>query len=220
MEQAAGFLRNNIAKGESMSDLFGDKAEEWDANDTIRRLSSAVGAAIVDNIPLHSQMDVMDFGAGTGLISSHIAPFVNRIVAVDVSQAMLDKLAAKRDLQGKVEAICRDIIASPLEARFDLIVSAMALHHIKDTREAIRVLSSHLKPGGILALADLDSEEGDFHPPGTEGIYHFGFERRELGSLLKQEGFDSIRFITAHTIERNEKLYPVFLVVAQKQIPA
>ncbi len=199
-----------------MSDLFNEKAESWDADDMIKQLSSAVGASMVENLPLNQQMDVMDFGAGTGLISSHIAPLVNKIVAVDISRAMLDKLVLKPELHGKVEAVCQDVMDCPLGAQFDLIVSAMALHHVEDTHKAVQVFSDHLKPGGILALADLDSEEGDFHPRGTEGVYHFGFEREKLRLILEQCGFDPVRFFTAHTINKNGKKYPVFLVVATK----
>jgi len=50
---------------------------------------------------LHEQMRVMDFGAGTGLISSQVAPLVKKIVAVDISEAMLNKLVAKPELQEK-----------------------------------------------------------------------------------------------------------------------
>ena len=67
-----------------------------------------------------------------------------------------------------------------------------------------------------LALADLDKEEGDFHPPGTEGVYHFGFDRAELGGLLEQQGFSRIEFTTAHIFKGETKDYPIFLVTAEK----
>lgn len=76
----------------------------------------------------------MDFGAGTGLISRHIAPFVNKITAVDISKSMLEGLVKKPAVHGKVEACCQNIIANPLSIKFDLIVSAMAIHHVENTR--------------------------------------------------------------------------------------
>jgi len=199
-----------------MSDLFNEKAKEWDADDMIKKLSSAIGASLLEHIPLHDQMDVMDFGAGTGLISSHIAPLVNKIVAVDISKAMLDKLVSKPEFHGKVEAVCQDITDEPIDTQFDLIMSAMALHHIDDTQKLIQVFCEHLKPGAMLALADLDKEDGDFHPEDTEGVFHFGFERDELQAVLKNNGFDNIEFFTAHTINKEDKIYPIFLVIATK----
>ena len=120
-----------------MTDLFEAKAQDWDASDRRTRLASAIGSSIREHVPLHERMNVLDFGAGTGLISAQIAPLVNRIVAVDISQSMLDKLAAKSELKGKVETVCQDILEDPLDARFDLIASAMALHHVEDTARLV-----------------------------------------------------------------------------------
>jgi len=52
--------------------LFNEKANDWDAREISKALSPAVGASIIEHIPLHDEMRVMDFGAGTGLISSQI----------------------------------------------------------------------------------------------------------------------------------------------------
>lgn len=199
-----------------MPDLFEEKAKDWDANEMIAALSSAVGASILNHMPLHERMSVLDFGAGTGLISSHIAPLVERVVAIDISQAMLDKLASKTELKGKVETICQDIIEDPMDERFDLIMSAMAMHHVEDTARLIKVFSEHLIEGGTIALADLDREDGSFHPADTQGVFHFGFERDELRSMLETHGFREVDFFTAHTINREGKDYPVFLVTARK----
>ncbi|MDY6980729.1 MAG: class I SAM-dependent methyltransferase [Pseudomonadota bacterium] len=197
-----------------MADLFEEKARDWDTNEMITALSAGIGSAIVERIPLSSDMTVMDFGAGTGLISAHIAPHVNRITAVDVSESMLEKLAAKPELQGKVEVCCQDILEEPLEQEFDLIVSAMALHHVEDTQKLFRHFADSLRPGGRVALADLDKEDGTFHPAGVEGVFHHGFERDALESLMREQGYSNIQFSTAHVVNKEEGDYPIFLVTA------
>lgn len=199
-----------------MADLFDQKAQDWDADEMKKNLSSAIGSSIIEHVALNEQMKVMDFGAGTGLISSHVAPLVNKITAVDISQAMLDKLVAKPELQGKVEAICQDITSVPLASKFDLIVSAMALHHVEDTHNLIQVFSEHLKTGAMIALADLDKEDGSFHPKDTEGVFHSGFDRAALNTIIENKGFENIQFYTAHTINKEDKKYPIFLVTATK----
>ena len=199
-----------------MTDLFNEKAKDWDVNDKIKMLSSAVGTAILDNITLHDQMVVMDFGAGTGLISSQIAPFVKKIVAVDTSQSMLEQLASKPELRGKVELLCQDITDNPIDTKFDLIMSAMAIHHVEDTEKLLQRFAEHLKPGALIALADLDKEDGTFHPKEIKGVFHFGFERDKFQSILEKYGFQNIRFSTAHTVNKAEKIFPVFLVTATK----
>lgn len=199
-----------------MADLFEEKAQDWDANDMIRDLSLGIGMAIQANLSLDATMSVMDFGAGTGLITSQIADKVKKVTAVDVSQAMLDKLMAKEELQGKVEALCQNILDMPLGIRFDLIVSAMAMHHVADTDKLIECFAGHLKPGGTIALADLDEEDGTFHPADIEGVYHTGFNRADFQSVLLRHDFRNIRFMTAHTIHKENKTYPVFLVLATR----
>ena len=199
-----------------MADLFNEKAQDWDANDMVKQLSTAIGNTILETVPLDSTMRVLDFGAGTGLISSHVAPRVEKIVAVDISEAMLEKLAAKPELHGKVEAICQDITLAPLKTDFDLIVSAMAMHHVEDTELLAKIFSEHLKPGAKIALADLDKEDGSFHPDEAAGVFHHGFERDDLQSILEAHGFERVRFMTAHTVTREEKAFPVFLVIATK----
>lgn len=199
-----------------MTDLFKEKASDWDANEMRSQLSSAIGTAILEYVPVHEKMAVLDFGAGTGLLTSHIAPRVRTIAAVDTSAAMLDKLVAKPEFQGKVTAICQDILQQPLESQYDLIISAMAIHHVEDTAKLFTTFSIHLKPGGRIALADLDQEDGTFHDPGTEGVYHCGFARDDLEHVIEKSGFSDICFHTAHTVERHGKSFSIFLVVATK----
>ena len=199
-----------------MSDYFNKRAQDWDADDMVTRLSSAIGSSILEHVPLNDQMDVMDFGAGTGLISSHVAPLVNNILAVDTSEEMLGKLVSKPELHGKVEALQQNIVDQPIERKFDLIMSAMAVHHVEDTGKLIQRFAEHLKPGAMIALADLDKEDGSFHPEEAEGVFHSGFERDSLQGILEDHGFEDITFVTAHTVSKEEKEYPIFLVIARK----
>ena len=199
-----------------MTDLFQEKAQDWDVNDVVKALSKGIGSAILNNVSLDKSMHVMDFGAGTGLITAQVADKVGKVTAVDVSEAMLERLAAKAELKGKVEIVCQNIIEQPLGTEFDLIVSAMAMHHVKDTDKMIERFAQHLKPGASVALADLDEEDGSFHPEDVQGVHHSGFNREAFTDKLKAHGFKDIRFVTAHTAIKEEKDYPIFLVLASK----
>lgn len=199
-----------------MTDLFADKAATWDQRPLPLQLSEGIGAAIFARLPLSPDRAVLDFGAGTGLLAERLAPRVARILAVDVSAAMLAQLAAKPALQGKVEPIRRDLLQAPLDERVDLIVSAMALHHVEDTDRLLRTLHQHLTPGGRIALADLDVEPGDFHPPGTEGVFHHGFDRAELAVRLRAAGFLEVEIATACTVEKEGRRYEVFLATGRR----
>lgn len=199
-----------------MTDKFKEKAKDWDANDRIKQLSSAIGGCILKNVELNAQMHVMDFGAGTGLITSQVAPHVNKITAVDISQSMLEQLIAKQELKDKVQALCQDITSKPTGEKYDLIMSAMAMHHVEDTDNMVKQFSAHLKPGAKIALADLDKEDGTFHPKGIEGVFHHGFERSAFRTILEKHGFKAVHFETAHTVQGETRTYPVFLALATK----
>jgi cyclopropane fatty-acyl-phospholipid synthase-like methyltransferase len=199
-----------------MTDMFKEKAQDWDVNDRIKQLSSAIGSCIIKNVELNEQMHVLDFGAGTGLITSQVAPHVSKITAVDISQSMLDKLIAKQELKDKVQALCQDITSEPTGIEYDLIMSAMAMHHVEDTDNMVKQFAVHLKSGAKIALADLDKEDGSFHPKGVEGVYHDGFERDEFRATLAKHGFKDINFETAHTVNGETRPYPIFLALATK----
>ena len=202
-----------------MVDLFQDKAHEWDTRPIPTQISEGVFAALHGAVALSPELTVMDFGAGTGLICAKVAPSVARILAVDISAAMLEHLAKKPELADKVDIFCQNILTTPLGRQVDLIVSAMAMHHVEDTLALFRTFHAHLAPGGQLAVADLDAEEGDFHPADAEGVYHAGFDREALGALVLEAGFSEPRFVTACEVDKGDKSYPIFLLTAQRPPP-
>lgn len=199
-----------------MTDLFNEKAKDWDVNEMVLQLSNATSAAILENIEFNDQMHVLDFGAGTGLVTSQVAAHVGAITAVDISQSMLDKLVEKINLNDKVQTVCQDITEQALKQKFDVIISAMAMHHVKDTNLLMQCFADHLKSGAKIALADLDKEDGTFHPADIEGVFHDGFDRDSLRIILEKNGFKDIQFVTAHTVNKEMKSYPIFLVTAIK----
>jgi putative AdoMet-dependent methyltransferase len=125
-------------------------------------------------------------------------------------------LIAKQALKDKVQALCQDITTKPTGVKYDLIMSAMAMHHVEDTDNMIKQFAAHLKSGEKIALADLDKEDGNFHPKGVEGVYHSGFDRSEFRATLEKHSFKDVRFETAHTVQGENRPYPVFLALATK----
>ncbi len=201
---------------------FDRVAAEWDANPGRVALARAVAEAIRKAVPLRADMNAMDFGAGTGLVTLALLPDVASVTAVDASGEMLRVLDEKaRALRiGNVRTMRCELGETPLRSvEFDVIVSSMVLHHIPDVSLVFRQLRPCLRPGGWIALADLDTEDGTFHRDPT-GVYHHGFDRSLVCQWLRDAGFKDATARDAYRIERpsadgKPRQYPVFLVTGR-----
>lgn len=196
---------------------FNDVALNWDEEPRRVQLAGEIVAAIKSAISISSEWDGLDVGCGTGLVTLQLAPLLQSITGVDSSCGMLDRLSAKRNNSGisNVRTALRDLTVGEIPSgTFDLITSAMMLHHIKEIQPLLRVLKQLLRPDGWIALADLATEDGSFHEDPT-GVFHHGFDGKELVALMESCGYSSISVTTATTITKGAHTYPVLLVTAQ-----
>ena len=202
-----------------MSNTFDARASTWDEDPGRLQLAADIFSAIEKQIPLQPGFAALDYGCGTGLLTFALAPRVRRITAVDSSRGMLDRLAQKQQSSGllNIDLLQSDFSTHPLPSgAYDLLTTAMTLHHVANVEQILRQFFSLLAPGGFLALADLDTEDGTFHS-NSEGIHHFGFDRDTLARQLEACGFGNLHFTTASRIQKHGRTYPVFLATAQKQ---
>lgn len=198
-----------------MSQRFDNASKEWDKNTLVQTLSENIGSTMLRYVNFNPMDRVLDFGAGTGLLIEKIKEQVAHIDAVDTSEGMLHELSKKEHLKSKVTPICQNILEAPLNQHYNVIVSAMAMHHVKETTTLLKTFYSHLTPGGVLAVADLNSEDGTFHQDNT-GVEHFGFDKETLKEQLMMCGFSDISFVTACKLEKENKTYEVFLLCAKR----
>lgn len=197
---------------------FDRVAAGWDNSPARVALAKGVAEAIRKAVPVAPYMEVLDFGAGTGLLTLALLPYVGRITAVDASGEMLKVLGEKLTGLGigNVETRHGDIRQDPLPERaYSLVVSSMVMHHVADVPATLRVLRRCLTPGGWIAFADLDSEDGSFHPDRT-GVFHNGFERAQMRQWLEEAGFTQVAIRDAYRMvkpgpEGVSRDYPIFL---------
>jgi SAM-dependent methyltransferase len=103
---------------------------------------------------------LVDFGAGTGTFALAAAPLCRRVVAVDVSAPMLERLRERARAQGltNVEAVQAGFLSYRHSGEpADFAYSRNALHHLPDFWKgiALRRVASVLRPSGIFFLRDL-----------------------------------------------------------------
>jgi ubiquinone/menaquinone biosynthesis C-methylase UbiE len=199
---------------------FDERARDWDTPERIAR-AAEVAKAIRAAVPLSGTERLIDVGAGTGLLGLALVDDVGSVTLADPSAGMIEVAIEK--LSGgdmpTVHAVHHDLIADPPPAdRFDLAVSLLVLHHIEDTAAALAAILALLAPGGRIALADLDTEDGSFHTAEAEGIHHRGFDRGELERLATGAGFVDVGTSTAMVIgdENGGAGFPVFLLTGRR----
>jgi len=197
-------------------DHFELKAESYDSD--AKRVSNVdnIANSILSSISFNKNMHIMDFGSGTGLLLERVAPFVKKITAVDVSEAMCKQLNEKiKNLDCEVEILQLDLSKTKLDMKFDGIISSLTMHHIKDIQSMYNDFYTMLNKNGVLAIADLDIEDGTFHTEDT-GVFHFGFDRKEFQNKAKSAGFKNVKIITASIDEKPHGKFPIFLLTGNK----
>ena len=198
-----------------MQDHFKEKAQNWDSGDIRVSGAKKIAEAIEKRIDLTPQMDILDFGVGTGLLGFEIAKKVKQVYGVDTSKTMLAKLQEKNTPELNIIPFNQDIIQEPLTQQFDGLVSSMTLHHVENLDAFFKTIYKNIKDGGFIAIADLESEDGTFHSDNT-GVHHFGFNEDALREIVEKSGFKDVKIENINTIQKPQRDFGVFLLTATK----
>ncbi len=205
-----------------MSSRFDEAAQQWDSNPVRVALARGIGEAIQRTVPIQPSWHALDYGAGTGLLTLSLLPRVASVTAFDSSKGMLEQLTKKvADAQiPNVQTRLWNLETEPYaDQRFDLVVSSMTLHHLRDVPLVFKRLAALLNPGGWLALADLDTEDGSFHGPAND-VFHHGFDRSAIIKWLTDSGVSGISVTDAFTVSKPSatgemRNYSVFLAAGR-----
>ena len=114
----------------------------------------------IDRIPFSpsDRFEVLDLGAGTGLLSLFVANAFPRarFTLLDVSAEMLERARQRFAGEGERFGFLQCDFAQPLPGTYDAVVSGLAIHHIDDEakRGLFRRVLEALRPGGVFVNAD------------------------------------------------------------------
>lgn len=197
-----------------MKDNFELKAKTWDNPIQIKRTSNFV-EQLSYGIFLYKEDNIAEVGCGTGLVGLQLSKLVNKIYMIDNSPSMLNVLREKINESNinNVEIIEGELENSNLN-NLSGVISFLTLHHIEDVSNFIDKVKEKLKDNGFLAIGDIVKEDGSFHM--DVKVPHSGFDIEELSKTLEKKGFTILRKSIYDSMEKNNKDYPLFIIIAQK----
>lgn len=171
--------------------FFSTSAAQWDKmrQELFGRRADIALLGLLDE-----SWSIADLGCGTGAVSQSIAPFVERVIAVDESTAMLS--AARRRLNGIENVDLRNgrLEALPIaDGEVDVALLFLVLHYVADPQRVIDEAVRVLKPRGRLLVLDMmPHERQDLRQ--TMGHVWQGFDSKVLGDWMETAGLEEFRY--------------------------
>jgi ubiquinone/menaquinone biosynthesis C-methylase UbiE len=136
------------------------RVQQWHSHVTSAAAFEKVLARLLEMAAPQPADVCVDLGAGTGFVTTALAPKVSSVLAVDISAEMAKSLAGRAAEAGLADVATEvaDLTGFDLPpACADLIVTNYALHHLVDADKRALVARSvqWLRPGGRLLIADM-----------------------------------------------------------------
>ena len=138
-----------------------ERAKKWDERSAkIESEFQERAKQIAGMLNLNKDSVLVDLGCGTGQYTLELSAFCGKVLAVDISQTMLDILkekAAKRSIanvecveSGMLEYLSR-------EGKVDAFISQTAMHHLPDFWKSVAIhkMADKLNDRGRIFLADV-----------------------------------------------------------------
>jgi DNA-binding transcriptional ArsR family regulator/protein-L-isoaspartate O-methyltransferase len=139
----------------------------------------------------------VDAGTGDGVLLDALAPIFRRVIAVDRSDAQLERAAERVALRGygNVSLLSAelgdDAIQRAVGQGADVVVASRMLHHAPRPRIALEALTRLLKPGGRLVVVDYQRHADESFRERQADVWN-GFEADELEAHARAAGLTEV----------------------------
>jgi ubiquinone/menaquinone biosynthesis C-methylase UbiE len=175
----------------SSKQYFDEVARQWDDmrnsffSDAVREKAFSVADVQPGRI-------AADLGAGTGFVTEGLVQRGLKVIAVDQSEAMLGEM--KRKFQGvdTIDYRLGEAESLPIDDEsVDYVFANMYLHHVEEPPGAIGEMVRVLKPGGRIAITDLDEHNFEFLSAEQNDRW-MGFKRQDIRQWFLEAGLKDV----------------------------
>ena len=214
-EQDSQALRLVLRKRrDSMRRYFDELAGKFGRQYVPGRSWKGIAEALLKLMP---PMVIAALGAGEGTISQLMAQRAKRVIAIDNSEKMVEfgsELARKHNI-GNLEYRLGDLEDVPIRGgTVDLAFLSQALHHASHPERAIAEARRILKPGGRIAVLDLNRHHFEEAREMYADLW-LGFTELEMERYLKDAGFKNVETALVHR-ETEAPYFETMLAVGEK----
>jgi ArsR family transcriptional regulator len=176
---------------DKMRRYFDERAGKFGRQYVPGRSWKGIAEALLKLMP---PMVIADLGAGEGTISQLMAQRAKKVIAIDNSEKMVEfgsELARKHAI-GNLEFRLGDIEDIPIRSStVDLAFFSQALHHATHPERAIAEAWRILKPGGQIAVLDLNRHHFEEAREMYADLW-LGFTELEIEKYLKGADFRNV----------------------------
>ena len=138
---------------------------------------------------------VGDLGCGTGQVAAALAPFVERVIAVDRSGEMLQTARRRLREWPNVDIRRGDLEALPVEdGALDAATLILVLHHLPDPAAVLADVARTLRLGGRLLVVDMLPHDRDDYRQQMGHIW-LGFGNDHMRKLLSGARLKTTRIV-------------------------
>jgi SAM-dependent methyltransferase len=141
--------------GRLVRDQFGREAEKYRTSGIHRNPDEL--DQIVRMIPLDREWIALDVATGAGHTAVAIAPYVSKVIAVDITSRMLGQTRRTAEERGveNIVTLEADVHSLPFtDGTFDLVTCRLAAHHFNDIGGSVGEMLRVCRPGGSIFIQD------------------------------------------------------------------